>query len=131
MTRNEIKAFAKRSYIAILIALPIIIGLDVLIQGKVKLWLMVLIDMILMGAAILIGQVIYDKRKKKLQEKKQAKAEAAKNVLKSQKTEKHIEDIDGEIKPQQPKQQQQTLSQQRKAARQKSEKQKEIENGQN
>ena len=92
MTRKEIKDIAKRYYLAIFVALPLIIILDVLIEQHVQLWVMVIIDMVLMGAAIIVGQVIYDKRRKTREAKKAAKMAQTKDMLKTKST--HDPDAD-------------------------------------
>ncbi|MCL2539867.1 MAG: hypothetical protein FWE53_00320 [Firmicutes bacterium] len=81
MTKKELRDYAKRYYLGILIALPVIIAVSWLLEPHINFWLLVVIDALLMGVAIIVSQVVYEHRLKIRQRKKAEKQYAAKLAL--------------------------------------------------
>ena len=84
MSRKEYTSMVKTYMIALLCALPIVIGLDLLISAYVSLLVLVIIDIIIFLIAAVVGFIIVDRRKKKIAEKRE---EFLKNKENKDKTE--------------------------------------------
>ena len=71
MTRKEFMAIIKVYMLSFLCALPIIIGLDILINQYVSLGVLIIIDVIILLIASVCGYLINEKRKKSFARKRE------------------------------------------------------------
>ncbi len=92
MNRNDYIKSAKIYGIMVLCMLPILIGANILLNGLVAMWVLVLIDVVLLIIGYIIAQYIADKRKERIAKKREEFV--ARQELQKQKAQENATQVD-------------------------------------